>query len=79
MKLLRARDVAAFDAAAEAAGIGRALLMDRAGRAVAATALRLQPQARRVVVLAGPGNNGGDGYVAAAELSGSASRWPSWR
>jgi len=68
MKLLRARDVAALDAAAEAAGVGAALLMERAGRAVAATARRLQPQARRVVVLAGPGNNGGDGYVAAAEL-----------
>jgi len=68
MKLLRARDVAALDAAAEAAGLRAEVLMDRAGRAVAATVLRLQPQARRVVVLAGPGNNGGDGYVAAAEL-----------
>jgi ADP-dependent NAD(P)H-hydrate dehydratase / NAD(P)H-hydrate epimerase len=68
MKLLRARDVAALDAAAEAAGVGAALLMERAGRSVAATALRLQPQVRRVVVLAGPGNNGGDGYVAATEL-----------
>jgi ADP-dependent NAD(P)H-hydrate dehydratase / NAD(P)H-hydrate epimerase len=68
MKLLRARDVAALDAAAEAAGVSAALLMERAGRAVAATALRLQPRVRRVVVLAGPGNNGGDGYVAAAEF-----------
>jgi len=68
MNLLRARDVTALDAAAEAAGLGPDLLMGRAGRAVAATALRLQPQATRVVVLTGPGNNGGDGYVAAAEL-----------
>jgi ADP-dependent NAD(P)H-hydrate dehydratase / NAD(P)H-hydrate epimerase len=68
MKLLRARDVAALDAAAEAAGLGPDLLMGRAGRAVADTALRLQPQATQVVVLTGPGNNGGDGYVAAAEL-----------
>lgn len=69
MKLLRARDVAALDAAAEAAGIGAVVLMERAGLAVAATALRLQPQARRVAVLVGPGNNGGDGYVAATELA----------
>ena len=68
MKLLRARDVAALDAAAEAAGLRPEVLMARAGRAVATTALRLQPQARKVVVLTGPGNNGGDGYVAAAEL-----------
>jgi len=62
--------VAALDAAAEAAGLGPDLLMGRAGRAVADTALRLQPQATHVVVLTGPGNNGGDGYVAAAELIG---------
>lgn len=68
MKLLRARDVAALDAAAEAVGLSPDTLMERAGRAVAATALRLQPQAQRVVVLTGPGNNGGDGYVCAAEL-----------
>lgn len=68
MKLLRARDVAALDAAAEAVGLPPDTLMDRAGRAVAATALRLQPQARRIVILTGPGNNGGDGYVCAAEL-----------
>ncbi|MFU8889173.1 MAG: NAD(P)H-hydrate dehydratase [Trueperaceae bacterium] len=68
MNLLRARDVTALDAAAEAAGLGPDLLMGRAGRAVADTALRLQPQAARIVVLTGPGNNGGDGYVAAAEL-----------
>ncbi len=58
----------ALDAAAEAAGLGPDLLMGRAGRAVADTAQRLQPQATRIVVLTGPGNNGGDGYVAAAEL-----------
>jgi NAD(P)H-hydrate epimerase len=43
--------------------------MDRAGFAVAVSAARLGAgYGRRVVVLAGPGNNGGDGYVAARYL-----------
>lgn len=43
-------------------------LMARAGLAVARLALALAPHARRVGVLAGPGNNGGDGLIAAAHL-----------
>ena len=43
--------------------------MARAGRAVADLAVRVAPAARRIAVLVGPGNNGGDGYVAAAELA----------
>ncbi len=69
MHLLRARDVAALDAAADRAGLPPDLLMARAGRAVAGFAVRQVPAARHVVVLAGPGNNGGDGYVAAGELA----------
>lgn len=45
--------------------------MDRAGHAVAlAAARRGAGYGKRVVVLAGPGNNGGDGYVAARYLRG---------
>ncbi|MCP5272204.1 MAG: NAD(P)H-hydrate dehydratase [Burkholderiaceae bacterium] len=43
-------------------------LMARAGRGVARLALALAPRARSVLVLAGPGNNGGDALLAAALL-----------
>ena len=46
-------------------------LLDRAGLAVALRAVALGAgYGRRVAVLAGPGNNGGDGYVAARYLAG---------
>jgi len=45
-------------------------LMERAGLAVALAAVAMGASyGSRVVVLAGPGNNGGDGYVAARYLS----------
>lgn len=43
-------------------------LMARAGLAVARLALAMAPHARTVQVFAGPGNNGGDGLVAARHL-----------
>ncbi|MCS6801725.1 MAG: NAD(P)H-hydrate dehydratase [Chloroflexota bacterium] len=51
-------------------GISTAILMDRAGQAVA-EAVRAACASRRgeVVVLVGPGNNGGDGLVAAVRLA----------
>lgn len=60
--------------AAERYGIDVATLMERAGAQaaeVARTLLRDRP-GRRVVVLVGKGNNGGDGLVAARHLRGDA-------
>lgn len=52
-----------------ASSVPVALLMERAGLAVALAAARMgMAYGDRVVVLAGPGNNGGDGYVAARYL-----------
>ncbi|MBO6901859.1 MAG: NAD(P)H-hydrate dehydratase [Rhizobiaceae bacterium] len=44
-------------------------LMENAGAAVAREALRLYPRAEAFDILCGPGNNGGDGYVAARILA----------
>lgn len=66
--LLTPAEMAAVDAAAAATGIESFSLMERAGAAAAAAALRLYPDALRFVVLCGPGNNGGDAYVAARHL-----------
>lgn len=54
--------------AAALAGTAPHALMARAGLATARLALAVAPHARRIVVLAGPGNNGGDGLVAALHL-----------
>lgn len=69
--LLPPNEMAQADAAAAASGIPSFDLMVRAGHAVAATALKRFPAALRFVVFCGPGNNGGDGYVAASALAAS--------
>jgi hydroxyethylthiazole kinase-like uncharacterized protein yjeF len=56
------------EAAAVAAGTPVEALMDRAGRA-AAEAIRRFAGAAPALVLCGPGNNGGDGYVIARRLA----------
>lgn len=66
--LLTPDQMGAADLAAARSGIDSFGLMERAGQAVAAAALRHFPDALRFVVLCGPGNNGGDGYVAARAL-----------
>jgi NAD(P)H-hydrate epimerase len=64
---------ATLDRETQARGIPAELLMERAGRAVARSAVDVMGGAygRRAVVVCGKGNNGGDGFVAARHLA----RW----
>jgi hydroxyethylthiazole kinase-like uncharacterized protein yjeF len=72
-ELLAPEQMARADAASPALGVPGPTLMANAGRAVArAVSTRFRPC--RTLVLAGPGNNGGDGYVAARLLQQEG--WP---
>ncbi len=68
-----------IDARAQRLGVAGETLMEEAGRAVAAVALAMlggpgERRQGRVLVLAGPGNNGGDGHVAARHLAAAGVR-----
>jgi ADP-dependent NAD(P)H-hydrate dehydratase / NAD(P)H-hydrate epimerase len=52
----------------EEIGLPGSVLMENAGAAVAGALRRRWPEARRVLVLCGKGNNGGDGFVVARRL-----------
>ncbi len=65
--LLSAEEMSRADRLAVARGIASFDLMRRAGEAIAAKAQAMAPKGR-IVVVAGPGNNGGDGFIAARAL-----------
>jgi hydroxyethylthiazole kinase-like uncharacterized protein yjeF len=68
-RLLTNSEMKAADEAAIAAGTPGIVLMERAGEAIARTAGELLSSRGRVLVLCGPGNNGGDGFAAARLLA----------
>jgi hydroxyethylthiazole kinase-like uncharacterized protein yjeF len=70
MKVVTVAQMRAIEAASDAAGHTYAEMMERAGRAVArALMARQDVRKKRILVLVGPGNNGGDGLVAARYLA----------
>src|SRR5690606_19288330 len=72
-QILSVAEIGAADRAAIAAGTPGVVLMERAGQAVTDEIVR-RFSPRPTVVLCGPGNNGGDGYVVARLLKDRG--WP---
>jgi NAD(P)H-hydrate epimerase len=72
-RIVSVREMQRTEQAAFAAGLDSFVAMERAGRAVA-EAILARWRRRPVLVLCGPGNNGGDGYIIATALR--AAGWP---
>jgi NAD(P)H-hydrate epimerase len=69
MKIVSSSEMREIDhITAEKYAVPSLTLMENAGSAVARFALEQYPQAHRVTVVCGKGNNGGDGFVAARKL-----------
>lgn len=69
MKITTAAEMREIDrATTERFGVHSLTLMENAGDAVAAFARKHFPEASRIAVICGKGNNGGDGFVAARQL-----------
>jgi ADP-dependent NAD(P)H-hydrate dehydratase / NAD(P)H-hydrate epimerase len=69
MKIVSAAEMRQIDrVSSERFGVPSLTLMENAGAAVAGFAMQRYPDAQRITVLCGKGNNGGDGFVAARKL-----------
>lgn len=68
LEILTTEEMYQADEWASRMGVPSLTLMENAGHGVALEAERMLPNKGRVVVLCGPGNNGGDGFVAARRL-----------
>jgi ADP-dependent NAD(P)H-hydrate dehydratase / NAD(P)H-hydrate epimerase len=78
MRLLTEEHVRAAEEAAVNAGASEDELMVRAGEDVASRILAAHPPGSFIIILAGPGKNGGDGLVAAAHLAENDVRVAIW-
>jgi hydroxyethylthiazole kinase-like uncharacterized protein yjeF len=75
MKVVTVDQMRQIEAASDAAGHSYTSMMEQAGGAVAeGIAARRDVQGRHVLFLVGPGNNGGDGLVAARYLADARAR-----
>ncbi|MCS4533060.1 NAD(P)H-hydrate epimerase [Neisseria montereyensis] len=68
MKVYTADEMRRYEKAAVEAGTSLEQLMENAGQRAAAELLTRRPQAGRVLIVCGKGNNGGDGLVMARVL-----------
>lgn len=71
MNILSSQEMLAREDEAFRSGLTAAALMEAAGEAMARRIVRLYPLAAEFLVLAGKGNNGGDGLVVARHLASS--------
>jgi hydroxyethylthiazole kinase-like uncharacterized protein yjeF len=79
MRIVTAAEMRSLEEAAFARGVEAPALMQQAGAGVAQVVRELAPKSgARVVVLLGPGNNGGDGVVAARALAAEGFHVSAW-
>jgi len=68
---LTPREMKAVEMNSEYLGVSKLQLMENAGRAVADNVIERLGKKSKVVIVCGPGGNGGDGFVAARHLAGA--------